>query len=100
MAEHAKHKVEFEVEVDGRGYVQFSRNIARELHLRRGDKATVRIVGGVLSKELTARSVTDEEIETIGTVQYEDREHVMRFLKSQGVLASDRAFRKRLKGAV
>ncbi|MDE3057725.1 MAG: hypothetical protein KGJ59_07200 [Bacteroidota bacterium] len=96
--ESAKHKIEFEVEVDEHGRVQFSREIASEFHLHRGDKATVRIVGGVLSKELTARNVTDEEIETISSVQYEDREHVVRFLKSQGMLASDSAFRKRIQG--
>lgn len=100
MAERAKQKVEFEVEVDEHGRVQFSRNVAHELHLRHGDKATVRIIGGVLSKELTARNVTDEEIEMISITQYEDREHVVRFLKSQGALADDRAFKKRLKGAV
>ncbi len=94
--EKAKHKIEFEVEVDEHGRVQFSRSVAHELHLQHGDKATVKIIGGVLSKELAALSVTDEEIEAISAVQYEDREQVIRFLKSQGVLAGDRAFQKRV----
>jgi hypothetical protein len=96
--EKAKHSVEFEAEVDGDGKVQFSRAVAHELSLAPGAKVTVRIVAGVLSKRLTARNVSDEEIERIGKVQFEDREHVVRFLSSEGKLADNHALRKRLKG--
>ncbi len=96
--EKAKHSVEFEAEVDGDGRVHFSRTVASELSLPRGSKVTVRIVGGVLSKELTARNVTDEEIERIGEIQFEDREHVVRFLSSEGMLSDNSAFRRRVKG--
>ncbi len=96
--EKAKHSVEFEAEVDGDGRVHFSRPVASELSLPRGSKVTVRIVGGVLSKELTARKVTDEEIERIGKVQFEDREHVVKFLSSEGTLSDNSAFRRRVKG--
>jgi len=78
--------------------VQFSRSIGHELHLKEGSKVTVRIFGGVLSKELTDRNVSDEEVERIGTIQFEDREHVVRFLKSEGSLSSARQFRTRAKG--
>jgi hypothetical protein len=98
--EKAKHSIEFECEVDGEGKVQFSRPVAGELFLKHGSKVTVRIVGGVLSKELTARNVSDEEIERIGKLQFEDREHVVRFLLSEGLLSNNRAFRKRVKGFV
>ena len=63
-----------------------------------GAKVTVRIFGGVLSEALTARQVSDEEIERIGNLQFEDREHVVRFLLSEGRLSKDRAFLTRLKG--
>jgi hypothetical protein len=96
--EKAKHSIEFEAGVDGEGKVHFSRTVARELCLKEGARVTVRIIGGVLSKELTARNVSDEEIERIGRVQFEDREHVVKFLSSEGALSNDREFRKRAKG--
>jgi len=96
--EKAKHSVAFEAEVDGDGRVQFSRAVAGELSLARGSKVTVRIVGGVLSKGLNARNVSEEEIERIGKVQFEDREHVVKFLSSEGMLSGNNAFRKRIKG--
>ena len=96
--EKARHSVEFEYEIDGDGKVQFSRSIAHELQLKEGSKVTVRIVGGVLSKDLTARDVSNEEVERIGSVQFEDREHVVRFLRSEGTLKSNGRFRKRTKG--
>ncbi|MGA7160359.1 MAG: hypothetical protein WBZ48_05115 [Bacteroidota bacterium] len=96
--EKAKHSVEFESEVDKDGKVQFSRAVGGELSLPRGSKVTVRIVGGVLSKGLTARNVSDEEIERIGRIQFEDREHVVRFLLTEGKLSNNRSMRKRLKG--
>ena len=96
--EKAKHSIEFEAEIDRKGRVEFSRTVAHELHLKEGSKVTVRIIGGVLSKELTARDVSDEEVERIGTIQFEDREHVIRFLRSEGALMSNGRFRKRAKG--
>jgi hypothetical protein len=96
--EKAKHSVEFEAEVGGDGKVHFSRAVAGELSLVRGAKVTVRIVGGVLSKKLTARNVSNEEIERIGKVQFEDREHIVRFLSSEGKLSDNNAFRKRIEG--
>jgi hypothetical protein len=96
--EKAKHSIEFEAEIDRKGRVEFSRTVANELRLKEGSKVTVRIIGGVLSKELTARDVSDEEVERIGTIQFEDREHVIRFLRSEGALMSNGRFRKRVKG--
>ncbi len=96
--EKAKHSIEFEAEIDSDGRVQFSRSVAGELSLAQGSKVTVRIVGGVLSKGLSVRNVTDEEIERIGKIQFEDREHVVRFLTSEGILSGSGAFRKRVRG--
>jgi hypothetical protein len=52
----------------------------------------------VLSRELAARNVTDEEIERIGTIQFEDRDQVVKFLRAEGALAGNRRFRDRAKG--
>jgi hypothetical protein len=95
--EKAKHSVVFEAEVDGGGRVHFSRQVAEQLGVKSGAKVTVRIVGGVLSRELTARNVSDEEIERIGNVQFEDRDQVVKFLSCEGILGGDPAFRKRVR---
>lgn len=91
--EKAKHRIRFEAEVDGSGSVHFSKRVDA-LRLKPGAKVTVHIFGGTLSKKLSAMKVTDAEIEQIGTVQLEDREHVVAFLSSQGVLRKS-GFRKR-----
>lgn len=94
--EKAKHSVQFEAEVDSQGKVTFSKSVPG-LQLTPGTKVTVNIFGGVLSGKLSALKVTEEEIEQIGAVQFEDREHVMKFLSSQGILRTHRRFLERLK---
>ncbi|NUN68279.1 MAG: hypothetical protein HUU02_01040 [Bacteroidetes bacterium] len=89
--EKAKHSVRFEAEVDGQGRITFSTPVP-ELGLRPGAKVTVNIVGGVLSRRLTALGVTEEEIGRIGDVQLEDRDHVISFLSSQGALKKNKRF--------
>jgi hypothetical protein len=83
--EKAKHSIQFEAEVDSEGNVVFSKRVD-DLQLRAGAKVTVNIFGGVLSKQLSKLGVTEKEIERIGTLQLEDREHVITFLSAQGVL--------------
>lgn len=94
--EKAKHSVQFEAEVDEKGNVTFSKAV-QDLQLKPGSKVTVNIFGGVLSKKLAALQVTEEEVEIIGNMQLEDREHVMKFLSSQGALSSKRTFVERVK---
>jgi hypothetical protein len=94
--EKAKHSVRFEAEVDGNGNVTFSRHVPT-LQLKPGTKVTVKIFGGILSSKLTELGVTEAEIESIGDVQFEDREHVMSFLSSQGSLSGNKGFAQRLK---
>ena len=96
--EKAKHSIAFEAEIDGNGRVQFSQTVAGELQLKAGAKVTVNITGGVLSKELAARGVSNEEIERIGNVQLEDRQQVVKFLLSEGSLSRSRSFKARVKG--
>lgn len=87
--EKAKHSVQFEAEVGRDGKISFSKFV-RELQLKPGAKVTINIFGGVMSERLTELHVTEEEIERIGKIQFEDREHVMTFLSSQGVLKGSR----------
>lgn len=97
--EKAKHSVQFEAEVDSSGKVSFSKPVF-QLQLKPGDKVTVNIFGGVLSKQLTKLNVAEEEIEQIGKTQLEDRQHVMTFLASQGVMSKNKGFTSRMKRAI
>lgn len=96
--EKAKHSIQFEAEVDGNGNVSFSKPVF-ELQLKPGEKVTVNIFGGVVSKRLSKLNVTEAEIELIGKTQLEDRQHVMTFLASQGVLNKSNSFSARMKRA-
>lgn len=97
--EKAKHSVQFEAEVDRNGKVSFSKPVY-ELQLKPGTKVTVNIFGGVLSDTLTKLNVTESEIEQIGRMQLEDREHVMTFLASQGAMSRNKRFLVRMKRAL
>lgn len=94
--EKAKHSVRFEAEVDESGRVSFTKAVP-DLQLKPGTKVTVNIFGGVVSGTLNALGVTEEEIERIGDVQLEDREHVMSFLAVQGALCGKKRFMNALR---
>jgi hypothetical protein len=97
--EKAKHSIRFEAEVTKEGKISFSKKVD-ELQLPIGAKVTVNIFGGVLSEQLTKLGVTEEEIEQIGNTQYEDRQHVMTFLASQGSMSGETGFAGRMKRAL
>ncbi len=97
--EKAKHSVRFEAEVSKEGKISFSKSI-HELQLPAGAKVTVNIFGGVISDRLTELNVTEQEIEQIGNTQFEDREHVMTFLSSQGTFSKNKNFTERMKRAL
>ncbi len=97
--EKAKHTVRFEAEVDASGRVNFSAPVYGLL-VTPGTKVTVKIFGGVLSPTLERLNVTEEEIERIGSVQLEDREHVVAFLSSHGALKKNAGFRRRIERMV
>lgn len=99
VMEKAKHSIQFEAEVDRNGKVSFSTPVF-ELQLKPGEKVTVNIFGGVLSRQLTKLNVTETEIEQIGKTQLEDREHVMTFLASQGVMNKNKGFAGRMERAI
>lgn len=93
--EKAKHSIRFESEVQKDGSVQFKKYVDA-LQMNPGDKVTVNIFGGTISKDLARIFATEEEIEIIGTTQYEDRENIITFLSSQGTLTDAKTFRKRI----
>ncbi|HAP34847.1 MAG TPA: hypothetical protein DCQ28_02480 [Bacteroidetes bacterium] len=97
--EKAKHSIQFEAEVDRNGKVTFSKPVF-ELQMKPGEKVTVNIFGGVLSKQLTKLNVTETEIEQIGKTQLEDRQHVMTFLASQGAMNKNKDFAGRMERAI
>jgi hypothetical protein len=92
--EKAKHSVQFEAEIGSDGILRFEKSLDA-LKLQSGSKVTVTIVGGVFSKKLTTLGVTENEIEMIGTMQLEERENIVRFLSSQGVMKNNTSFIQR-----
>ena len=92
--EKPKHSVQFESKVMDDGSVTFSKNV-HELRLKSGSNVTVKIFAGSLSHRLITLGVSEEEIEAIGEMQFENRDNVVRFLSSQGILGAT-AFRKRV----
>ena len=91
--EKPKQSMRFESRVEIDGSVIFSKKV-RDLRLKPGSKVTVKIFGGSVSSRLKTLGVSEDEIETIGEMQFEDRNNVVRFLSSQGILRTTN-FRER-----
>ena len=94
--EKPRPAVRFQAEVNAAGKVNFSRAVS-DLGVKPGTKVTVTIAGGVLSKQLEAIGVREEEVERIAEMQLEDREHVVSFLSSQGMLKKNTTLLQRLR---
>lgn len=93
MSEKPYPVVEFEAVIEHDGLIRLPRTLSSTLTA--GAHVTVRLSEGVVSRSLRKRNVTEEEIEQIALVQLETRDDVVRCLKSEGALASNRAFRQR-----
>jgi hypothetical protein len=83
MSVHRK-SVEFETTLDQSGKITIPENVSREFG--KGNNIHVRLTAKVVSSELKARNVSEDEIERIGSIQLESRDQVIRFLLSEGVL--------------
>jgi hypothetical protein len=82
--------VEFDGEVDAEGRLLLPRHVLERLP---GDRrVTVRVTLGEVSKRLRSRGVTEEEIEEITMQQHEQRDRVVVFLDTEGVLQADTDF--------
>ncbi len=89
--------LELDVRVDSDGTVTIPSRYLGKLGLRAGSRLKVKLTNRVLSRDLVALGVTEEEIEHVGQLQLEDRSNVAAFLRAQGALSSDRGFRRRMK---
>ncbi len=85
--------VEFEAILEEDGTITIPSSIAKRM--KRGERLTIRMTKGVVSKALRRRNITEEEIERISTLQLEQRENVIRFFESEGALAGERLFLQR-----
>jgi|WetSurMetagenome_2_1015567.scaffolds.fasta_scaffold1260786_1 hypothetical protein len=88
-------EAEIRVERDGSGILPAS--LLQQLPAHPGTRVRVRVTSRALGSDLTARGVTEEEIEAIAALQIEGRANVVSFLSSEGALSADKGFRRRAK---
>ncbi len=86
--------VEFETEITKGGVIVLPRQIAAQFEL--AQHITVRLTMGRVSQSLRKRNVTENEVESIATMQLEQRDQVLRFLNAEGGLAKKAPFYKRV----
>ena len=94
MSEH-KTAVEFDTTIDEHGAIHLPEILQSALN--KGTKVSVRVISNTISKELKSKKVSENEIERIMKLQIEDREHVVKFLLSEGAFAGNKSFLKRAK---
>jgi hypothetical protein len=95
MMEPKKSNDEFEATIDQEGKIAVPHELALRLS---GTKLHVRLSREELVSELRERSVTEEEVEMIARRQLESRDQVVKFLLTEGVLRTRRAFAPRKRG--
>ena len=88
--------IEFESEIDESGTIRVPKQVAAKLG--GPSHVTVRLSKARVSKSLRARSVTEDEIESIALMQLEGREGVILFLENEGALSADAKFARRAAG--
>lgn len=86
--------VEFETEIGPDGTIPIPRKLAEGW--KPGMRVTLRMTAGTIDGDLRKRHVTEEEIESIAAIQFEERGQVMGFLRSEGALRRHRPFRQRV----
>lgn len=84
MSAH-RNSVEFETILDRSGKIVVPERVFEEFG-RIGGAIHVRLSVKVISSELNARNVSEEEIERIASIQRESRDQVVKFLLSEGIL--------------
>ena len=94
-SEKSLQSIELDIRVDKKGALVVPAETLSQLKTRSGSVVRVRLTVDVISKSLAKRTVTEEEIESIGRLQLEPRENVIRFLMAEGVLAGNRGFKGR-----
>jgi hypothetical protein len=94
MSEH-KTAIEFDTTIDEHGAIHLPEILQNALN--KGTKVSVRVISTVLSKELKAKKIDEEEIERITSLQIEQRAQVVKFLLAEGTLAENKNFHRRAK---
>ena len=84
--ERNRTSLAFEGVVSSGGTIRLPEKVLRVFPGGRGAKVHVRVTGRRVSIELQALRVSEEEIERIAGLQRESRDHVERFLLSEGSL--------------
>jgi hypothetical protein len=84
-----RHSVEFEAAIDASGRIAIPKHLLTLLGATK-ERVHVRVTTKAISSVLRNRKVSEEEIERIGSTQLETREQVLRFLLSEGALATRR----------
>ena len=90
--EQKKSSHEFQALIDPDGKIDVPSELVK---LFAGRKLHVRLSSEEIVSDLTELGVTESEIERIATLQFEQREQVVKFLLSEGVMNTDSAFVKR-----
>ncbi|MGA3244512.1 MAG: hypothetical protein ABSE41_07850 [Bacteroidota bacterium] len=97
MMKSVEGSVEAEIWVEKDGTVVLPAPFLRQLYVSPGSKVRVRVTSKSLSRDLLMRGVSEEEVERIGALQFEQRSNVVAFLASEGALRADKGFRRRIK---
>ena len=85
--------LECEVGVGHGGVITLPPTIAGRFQV--GKRITIRVTDGTVSSTLRKRGVTEEEIEQIASLQWEQREHVLGFLETEGRFPRSSPFARR-----
>lgn len=93
--QHNRKSVEFVGEIGADGRVSVPPAVLEQFPTGQRSKLRVRLTGSHLSNDLAGRGVTEDEVERIALTQLEDRDQVIQFLLSEGILSGAKAFRKR-----
>jgi hypothetical protein len=94
---NVKGSGEAEIRVERNGTAILPASFLGALHARPGSRVRVRVQSEMLTRDLKLRGVTEEEIEAIGALQFEQRASVVSFLSSEGALCGEKAFRRKIK---
>lgn len=85
--------MECEVKVGHGGVITLPPTIAAQF--QEGKRITIRVTDGTVSSKLRKRGITEEEIERIASLQWEQRENVVGFLETEGIFPRSSPFARR-----
>ncbi len=93
----SKESVEFDLRVTDDGGLLIPKSVVDRLRVGKGSHLHVRLTTKKLTEQLKTRNVTEEEIESIASLQLEPREHVVKFLSTESELSGNNRFLARVR---